>query len=446
MLAFATELVGQLGRGDQQDLLWARELQAMSFAVHIPLVCFGVAFPAIVLFTEWLGQRTGNETYTRLARRWSKVMATLFAVGVVTGTILSFELGILWPDFMATFGQVFGLAFALEGFSFFAEGIFVAIYVYGWDRLSPRAHLASGIPAAIAGFTGSMMVIAVNGWMNHPTGFSVVDGKVTDVHPWQAIFNPFFWHEMTHMYVAGFMVSGFLVAGVYAWAWMKGRRDHYTRAGLVIALSVAALASPVQVLIGDWAGREVAKMQPVKLAALEGLGQTQRGAPFHLGGFYSDGEVKAGIRIPKLLSLLARHDPTAEIQGLEAVPPDDRPPVNVVRTAFQVMVGVGTLLALLGVLYVATWWRKRRLPRSVWFWRAVVAAGPAATLALLCGWVVTEVGRQPFVVYHVLRTREAVTDAGGLPVAFFAMLVVYASLAAMVVWLLRRLSRERESR
>jgi cytochrome bd ubiquinol oxidase subunit I len=372
MLAFATELVGQLGRGDQQDLLWARELQAMSFAVHIPLVCFGVAFPAIVLFTEWLGQRTGNETYTRLARRWSKVMATLFAVGVVTGTILSFELGILWPDFMATFGQVFGLAFALEGFSFFAEGIFVAIYVYGWDRLSPRAHLASGIPAAIAGFTGSMMVIAVNGWMNHPTGFSVVDGKVTDVHPWQAIFNPFFWHEMTHMYVAGFMVSGFLVAGVYAWAWMKGRRDHYTRAGLVIALSVAALASPVQVLIGDWAGREVAKMQPVKLAALEGLGQTQRGAPFHLGGFYSDGEVKAGIRIPKLLSLLARHDPTAEIQGLEAVPPDDRPPVNVVRTAFQVMVGVGTLLALLGVLYVATWWRKRRLPRSVWFWRAVV--------------------------------------------------------------------------
>jgi cytochrome bd ubiquinol oxidase subunit I len=445
MFAAAQELAGALGRGDQEHLLWARELQAMSFAVHIPLVCFGVSFPAIVLFTEWLGQRTGNPTYTRLAKRWSKVMATLFAVGVVTGTILSFELGLLWPDFMATFGQVFGLAFALEGFSFFAEGIFVAIYVYGWDRLSPRAHLAAGVPAAIAGFTGSMMVIAVNGWMNHPTGFSLVAGKVTDVHPWKAIFNPFFWHELAHMYVAGFMVAGFLVAGVYAWAWMKGRRDHYTRAALVIALSVAALASPVQVLIGDWAGREIADMQPVKLAALEGLSHTEKRAPFHLGGFYSDGEVKAGIKVPMLLSVLAKHNPNATVQGLQSVPPDDRPPVNVVRTAFQGMVGLGTLLALLGVLYVATWWRKRRLPRSVWFWRAVVAAGPAALVALLCGWVVTEVGRQPYVVYGVLRTKEAVTDAGGLPVAFVAMLLVYLSLLAMVIWLLRRLARERET-
>jgi cytochrome d ubiquinol oxidase subunit I len=417
----------------------------MSFAVHIPLVCFGVAFPAMVLYAEWLGQRTGDATYTRLARRWSKVMASLFAVGVVTGTILSFELGLLWPDFMARFGQVFGLAFALEGFSFFTEGIFVAIYVYGWDRLSPRAHLLAGIPAAVAGFTGSMMVIAVNGWMNHPTGFTIAaDGRVTDVHPWQAVFNPFFWHELAHMYLAGFMVAGFIVAGVYARSRLRGDRSRHGRAGLVIALTFAALAAPVQVLVGDWAGREIADLQPVKLAAIEGLGHTERGAPFHFGGFYSDGRIKAGIAIPKLLSLLAQHNPDARVIGLDSVPPRDRPPVNVVHWSFQIMVGIGTLLALLGALYIATWARHRRLPRSRWFWWAVVAAGPGAIVALLAGWITTEVGRQPWLVYGVLRTRDAVTNSGGLPAAFALMAVVYLGLAGLVAWLLRRIGRERE--
>jgi cytochrome bd ubiquinol oxidase subunit I len=289
-----------------------------------------------------------------------------------------------------------------------------------------------------------MFVIAVNGWMNHPVGFDVVNGQIANVHPWKALFNPFFWHELVHMYVAGFMVAGFLIAGVYAAGWMRGRRSPSARAGLIIALSFAALASPVQVLVGDWAGRSIADLQPVKLAAVEGLGKTTKSAPFHLGGFYSDGEVKYGIKIPYLLSVLAKHDPTATVQGLDVVPAKDRPPVNVVKNAFQIMVGIGTALALLGVLYVLTWWRRRRLPRSKWFWWAVIAAGPAALLALLCGWVVTEVGRQPWVVYGTLRTSEAVTDAGGLPVAFFLMLIVYLSLTAMVVWLLRRMSRERE--
>jgi cytochrome d ubiquinol oxidase subunit I len=396
----------------------------------------------MVLFTEGLWIRTGDETYKRLAKRWSHVMATLFAVGVVTGTILSFELGLLWPAFMSRYGSVFGLAFALEGFSFFMEGIFVAIYVYGWERLSPRAHLVAGVPAAVAGVTGSAMVIAVNGWMNHPVGFRQAGSRVFDVHPWSAVFNSYFWHELVHMYVAGYMVTGFLVAGVYAWSWLRGRRTRHVRAGLVIALSFAALASPVQVLVGDWAGREVADHEPTKLAAFEGLYKTTRGAPFHIGGFYSDGEVKAGIPIPRLLSLLARHDPSAVVQGLQAVPARDRPPVNVVRTAFQLMVGIGTLLALLGVLYVATWLRHQRLPRNDWFWRVVVVAGPLSLVALICGWVVTEVGRQPWVVYRHLRTGDAVTHAGGLPAAFLGMLAVYVALAAMVAWLLRRLARE----
>jgi cytochrome d ubiquinol oxidase subunit I len=434
-------LDGALGPTDQQHLFWARELQAMSFAVHIPLVCFGIAFPLLVLFVEWRYHRTGEEAYKALAKRWSKVMALLFAVGVVTGTILSFELGLLWPDFMATFGDVFGLAFGLEGFSFFLEAIFIAIYVYGWDRLPPRAHLLSGVPIVLAGITGSLMVISVNGWMNHPVGFDVVDGEVTDVRPWGALFNPNFWHELVHMYLAAYLVTGFVVAGVYARAWMKGDRSRYVRAGFVVPLAVAAVAAPVQVVVGDWAGRTVADYQPTKLAAFEGLGHTERGAPLHVLGVYHDGEVKLGIPFPKGLSILAEHDPDATIQGLDAVPEQDRPPVNVVRFAFQTMVGIGTLLALFGVATLVVWWRRGRLPEHRLFAPAVVVAGPLALVALLCGWVTTEVGRQPWVVYEVLRTSEAVTDAGGLPVAFFVLLATYLVLLAAVVWLLRRLAQ-----
>ena len=214
----------------QHYLFEARQLQALSFAVHIPLVCFGIAFPALVVFCEWLGRRSGDEIYLTIARRWSKVMAALFAAGVVTGTILSFELGILWPEFMARFGAVFGLAFTLEGFSFFVEAIFIGIYIYGWDRMSPRLHLLAGVPIIIAGIAGSLMVITVNGWMNHPGGFRIVDGRVVDVHPWSALFdNRTFWHELVHMYLAGYMVVGFSVAAVYAWGWLRGRQGRYER-------------------------------------------------------------------------------------------------------------------------------------------------------------------------------------------------------------------------
>src|ERR671925_1149162 len=389
---FAPVIDGVLGGPvDQPDLLQARQMQAMSFAVHIPLVCFGIAFPAMVLFVEGLWLRTGEPAYKALAKRWSKVMLILFAVGVVTGTILSFELGLLWPAFMSDFGEVFGLAFALEGISFFTEAIFIAIYVYGWDRLSPRAHFMAGIPIVIAGITGSLMVLTVNGWMNHPTGFDIVDGKVVNAHPFSALFGGNLWHELTHMYVAGYMVAGFLVAGVYAHAWLRGRRDLYHRTGLVVALSFAALAAPVQVVVGDWAGRTVTERQPTKLAAFEGLARTTRGAPFHLGGVYERGEVRGGIEIPHLLSLLADHDPDGVVQGLDAVPPADRPPVNVVRFSFLTMVTIAMALAGLGAVHLLTWWRHRRLPRSRWFRRAVVAAGPLAIVALIARWITTEV-------------------------------------------------------
>src|SRR6478735_7915884 len=427
---------------DQEYLHQARQMQALSFAVHIPLVAFGISFPAMVLFVEWLGRRRGDELYLTLAQRWSKVMLTLFAVGVITGTALSFEMGLLWPNFTGTFGSVFGLGFAIEGFSFFLEAIFIGIYLYGWSRLSPRAHFASGIPIAIAGFTGSLTVISVNGWMNHPTGFRLIDGKVVGVHPLSALFgNWYFWHELVHMYLAGYMVTGFVLAGAYAFGRLKGRWGRYERTALAIPLAVATLASVAQIFVGDWNGREVAAAQPTKLAAFEGLGQTTKGASVHVLGWYTHGHVEYGIPIPRLLSLLAFHSTNATVEGLDAVAPAERPPVNVVRFAFQTMVGIGSLLALLSVVYLVACVRRKRLPESTWFYRALVLAAPLSVVALIAGWVTTEVGRQPWVVYHVMRTSDAVTGARGIPVGYATLAAVYLALACGVAWVLLRLYR-----
>jgi cytochrome d ubiquinol oxidase subunit I len=438
------DLLAAFSSVDQAYLLEARQMQALSFAVHIPLVCFGVAFPALVLFMEWRYLRTGDPVYLTIAKRWSKIMIALFAVGVVSGTILSFELGLLWPEFMAKFGDVFGLAFALEGFSFFLEAIFIAIYVYGWDRLPPRTHLLTGIPVVIAGITGSFFVIAVNAWMNNPGGFDLRGNEAVNVEPWEALFgNSFLWHEMVHMYLAAYIVVGFLVAGVYAVAWLRGDRSRYVRTALAVPLTVAAVAAPVQIVVGDWAARTIAEEQPVKLAALEGLQKTTKGADETLLGWYDEdtGEIEYGIEIPDLLSLLAFHDPDATVQGLDTVPADDRPPVNVVRIAFQTMVGIGTALAALAGWFLFVRLRRRRLPGSRWFYRAVIAAGPLAVVALIAGWVTTEVGRQPWVVYGVMRTEEAVTGAGGILFGYGALVATYLGLGAVTFWVLRRLSR-----
>jgi len=427
---------------DQPYLLAARQIQALSLAVHIPLVCFGIAFPALVLFADWRHLRTGDPVLRTLAKRWSKVMLALFAVGVVTGTILSFELGLLWPGFMAAFGNVFGLAFALEGFSFFVEAIFIAIYVYGWDRLAPRAHFLSGLPVVAAGLAGAFFVIAVNAWMNHPGGFALLDGRAVEVDPWWALFgNAYAWHLWVHMVFAAFVVVGFLVGGVYAWSLLRGRAGRYERTALAIALAAATIAAPLQIVIGDWSAREVAKHQPVKLAAMEGLARTTAGAPIHLLGWYDGNEVVYGIRIPRLLSLLAFHDPDATVEGLDSVAPAQRPPVNVVRISFQTMVGIGSLLALLSGCYLYVRLRTGRLPTSRWFHRAVVVAGPLSVLALIAGWVATEVGRQPWVVYGFMRTAEAVTGAPEIPLTYASLVTVYVALAGAVLWMLRRLAR-----
>jgi cytochrome bd ubiquinol oxidase subunit I len=441
MLDLVSAAVGD--QVSQPYLLEARQMQALSLGVHIPLVCFGISFPAMVLFLEGLWLRTGDETYRALAKRWSKVMLILFAVGVVTGTILSFELGLLWPRFMERWGEVFGFAFALEGVAFFIEAIFITIYVYGWERLPKRTHFLCGFPIVISGISGATFVIAVNGWMNNPTGFDLgANGEVTNVRPLEALFNDNLWHELVHMYLAGFLVAGFLVAGVYAYAWLRGRRDRYHRAGLIVPLAVVAIVAPTQLLVGDWAARTVAENQPVKLAAMEGLDETTDGASLTVGGIYLDDKVYGGVAIPNLLSLLAYHDPDAEVEGLDTVPAENRPPVAWVRNAFQVMVGIGTLLALIAVWFLWSRWRRGALPTSRWFYRAVVVAGPLGIVALIAGWIVTEVGRQPWIVYELMRTEQAVTGADGIPVGYATLVAVYAGLIAVVLFLLRRLARQ----
>jgi cytochrome d ubiquinol oxidase subunit I len=278
--------------------------------------------------------------------------------------------------------------------------------------------------------------------MNHPSGFTLQNGRAVDVHPFAALFeNDYFWHELVHMYLAGYIVVGFVMSALYAWGWVRGRRGRYERVALVVPLTIAALASPIQLLAGDWAARAVAEEQPVKLAALEGLGETTKGAPIHVLGWYDDGEVKYGIEIPKFLSFLSFHDFNATVQGLDSVKEDERPPVNMLRFAFQTMVGIGTGLALLSAVYIGVWFRRRQLPSSRWFYLAVVAAGPAALVALICGWITTEVGRQPWVVYRVMRTSEAVTGAGGIPVGYATLALVYVLLLGATVWVLRRLAR-----
>jgi cytochrome d ubiquinol oxidase subunit I len=423
------------------DLLTARTQMAVSLGWHIIVACLGVGFPLLVLLAEWRGMRTGDPAWRLLARRWARTLGVLFAVGAVSGTILSFELGILWPGMMGTFGEVIGLPFAIEGIWFFTEAIFLGIYLYAWDRLPPRTHLLCGIPIVIAGVGGAFFVVAANAWMNQPRGFDLVDGKVTNVDPWAAMFNPATPPQTTHMILAAFLVTGYGVASVYAVALLRGRRDRYHRLGFLLPFTFAALLTPVQIGVGDWAAHFVADNQPVKLAAMEGVFQTERGAPLHLGGIEVDGELRYAVEIPYGLSLLAHWDPDAEIKGLNEVPPDRRPPVNVVHLSFQTMVGTGSALLGLAGWFALAWWRRRDLPRSPWFLRAASLSGVAAVVALEAGWVTTEVGRQPWIVYGVMRTSDAVTSASGLRFGFYALLVVYTLMTIATVYVLRRLAR-----
>jgi cytochrome bd ubiquinol oxidase subunit I len=426
------------------DLYHARMQMALSLGWHIIVACFGVGFPAMVLFAEWRSVRRGDADLAALARTWAKAMGVLFAVGAVSGTILSFEMGMLWPGLMERFGEIYGFPFTLEGFAFFIEAIFVGIYLYGWDRLSPRIHLLVGLPMVVAGAAGAFFVVAANAWMNTPRGFELVDGRVVNADPVAGMFNPSTGAQTVHMLLAAVMVSGFGAASVYAVGILRGRRDRYHRLGLLIPLTVGAIAAPVQIGVGDWMANVVADHQPVKLAAMEGLSQTSGRVPLAIGGIYLDDELRYAIKVPRGLSLLVHHDPDAEVIGLDSVPPDERPPVNVVHLSYNAMVGIGFGLLAMSAWFALAWRRRRDIPRSPWFLRAVAVSGAAAVVALETGWIATEVGRQPWIVYEIQRTEEAVSTAPGLRYGFYAVLLVYTVLTVAAVYVLRRLAGHHE--
>jgi cytochrome bd ubiquinol oxidase subunit I len=426
---------------------WARAQMAFTLACHIILVPLGVSWAFMALVANYRGLKRNDADALQLAQRWSKYMAVTFAVGAVTGTVLTFEFGLLWPRFMGQWGEAFGVPFAFEGIFFFTEAIFISIYIYGWRRLRPWTHFWTGVPLVVVGILGATSVVSANAWMNDPSGFTLDSaGNVVDVDPLRVIFNDAMPLMAAHMVVAAYVVGGFLVASVYAFAMLRGRRDHYHRVGFIIAFTVGAVAIPIQMGIGDSLARWVYNNQPVKFAAIELVPQTTNDVPETLfGHLNSDGTVSGGIEIPGLASWLS--DPTdgtsTVVPGLDTVPPDERPTtaeVNVVHLSWDIMVGLGTLLFLLSLWYWACWIFRRNMPRSKWFLRLASAAGIAAILALEAGWVVSEVGRQPWIVYSIMRVEDAATANTGVWVTFILVTALYLGLAVTTILILRKMS------
>jgi cytochrome bd ubiquinol oxidase subunit I len=424
------------------NLLAAREQMAFTLGFHIVLSCLGVALPATILIANYLGLRRADGDAMELARRWSKAMALTFAVGAVTGTVLTFEFGLLWPRFMDRFGAAFGIAFAIEGLFFFTEAIFLAIYIYGWKRLSGWAHFWSGVPMVITGLGGAFSVVAANAWMNQPQGFSLKAGKVVSTEPLKVLLNPATGYEVPHMILAAYIVVGFLVASIYATGMLKGRRDRLHRLGLLIPLSIGLIAAPLQFLVGDTAAREVANNQPAKFAGMECIQKTGTHQTEYIGGICTSSGVKASIPIPDLDSFLVGFSANTKVTGLNSIPPQNRPPANtLLHLAFDAMIGICTAFIALGAWLAFVWWRRRDIPKTIWFLRAVAVSGAAAVIALWCGWIVTEVGRQPWIVQGYMRTAEAVTPAHGLWFSFGAVLLLYTAIGTIAISILRSMSR-----
>jgi cytochrome d ubiquinol oxidase subunit I len=418
------------------DLLAARSQMAISLAFHIIFAIVGIGMPALMVIAERQWQKTGDSVYLDLAKRWAKGTAIMFAVGAVSGTVLSFELGLLWPRFMQYAGSIIGMPFSLEGFAFFTEAIFLGVYLYGWNRIGPRMHLTAGVLVAISGALSAIFVVDANAWMNTPTGFRLEHGQMVDVHPFVAMANPAALAETLHMTLAAYASLGMAVAGLHAFLLLRQPTDGFHKRALIVALMIGAPAAVLQPISGDIAGRVVADTQPVKLAAMEGEFRTQARAPLRIGGIpdVRAHETRWDIEIPGGLSFMAYHDFNATVKGLDDFPVDRWPPVVIVHLAFQVMVGLGTLLAAIGLWALWDLFRQREMSR-----RLLMALSVAAPFGFICveaGWTVTEVGRQPWIVAGILRTADAVTPMPGLIVPFLTFTVLYLFLGVIVTWLM----------
>jgi cytochrome bd ubiquinol oxidase subunit I len=422
------------------NFIAARSQMGMSLAFHIIFATIGVSLPLMMTLSEWRWRSTGDPVYLLLAKRWAKGTTILFAVGAISGTVLSFELGLLWPRFMQYAGAVIGMPFSLEGFAFFTEAIFLGIYLYGWDRVPGWFHLLSGIIVAISGVLSAIFVTLVNGWMNTPTGFDIVAGKFQNIHPFVAMLNPAGVPEAVHMVLAAYTAAGFATAGIHGWLLLRSGRNRFDEVAIGIALLVGCTAVLLQSVSGDALARMVAAKQPMKLASLEGQFKTETDAPFRIGGlpYPEKRETKYAIDIPYGLSLLSFHNPHALIKGLDQEPESDWPNVRMVHICFQIMVGCGSLLSLFAILAGWLTWRRPPLINHKPFLKALVLVSPLGFVALEAGRMVTELGRQPWIIYHLMRTKDAVTSMPNITITFLVMMALYVILGVIVVWLLSK--------
>lgn len=423
-----------------EDILAARLQMAISLGWHIIFACIGMAMPFFMAYAEWKWMKTKDQVYLDLAKSWSKGVAIFFAVGAVSGTLLSFELGLLWPEFMEHAGPIFGMPFSLEGTAFFVEAIALGVFLYGWDKISPMAHWISGLLVGISGVLSGIFVVAANGWMNSPSGFDFVNGEYINIDPIAALFNDAWFTQALHMTFAAFASTGFAVAGVHACMLLRGKKIKFHKEALKIALIFGAIAAFAMPITGDLAAKDVAKRQPAKLAAMEAHYHTSKNAPLIIGGIPDDENqtVNYALEIPSGLSFLAHGDFDAEVIGLDQIPEDERPPTIVVHFAFQIMVGFGMLMMLIGFIYFLMRWRRWDYINNKWWLRIVALATPIGFIALEAGWTVTEVGRQPWIIYGVMRTEDALTPMPGIQYSLLAIVIVYTILTLTVIWLMTR--------
>lgn len=422
------------------DLLAARLQMTVSFVFHIVFACIGMTMPWLMVMAEWKWIKTGKQVYQDLAKAWSRGVAILFAVGAVSGTVLSFELGLLWPGFMEHAGSIIGMPFSWEGTAFFLEAIALGFFLYGWKRVNKWVHFGSGVVVGLAGVMSGIFVVSANSWMNNPSGFDWVNGQAINIDPLAAMFNRGWFHQALHMTIAAFVATSFTVAGLHAFLYLKHKGHPLHRNAIRIAMIFGAVSAIFQPLSGDISAKHVAKYQPAKLAAMESLYQTSKPADLIIGGIPNEKEqrVDYAIRIPKALSFLAHGDFNAEVTGLDQIPDDEQPPVFIVHIAFQVMVLMGVLMAGAGVLFLLFSWKWKHMLEKRWWLILLAVLTPAGFIAVEAGWIVTEVGRQPWIIYGIMKTKDALSPMPGLQWSLYSITLLYLILSFVVIWLMRR--------
>jgi cytochrome bd ubiquinol oxidase subunit I len=423
-----------------EDLLAARLQMAVSLGFHIIFACIGMTMPFLMAISEYKWIKTGKEVYYDLTKAWVKGVAIFFAVGAVSGTVLSFELGLLWPTFMEHAGPIFGMPFSWEGTAFFIEAIALGLYLYGWKRLNKWVHWAVGLVVGISGVASGIFVVAANAWMNAPAGFDWIDGQAYNIDPFAAMFNKAFFSQALHMTLAAFVSTSFAVAGVHAILLLKYPQNIFHREAMKIALVIAAITAILQPISGDISAKDIVERQPAKFAAMESHFHTSQPASFLLFGIpdVENQTVKYGIHIPYLLSFLAHGDPEAEVTGLDKIPKEEWPPVLIVHTAFQIMILCGVFMMLVGMLFLFLRWKKKDLLFHKNFLRLIAITTPLGFIAVEAGWTVTEVGRQPWIIYGIMKTADAVTPMPGIFYSLLLITFVYLILSFIVFWLLTR--------